>query len=895
MRADVAQQIEAGCTVVTPNRRLAAHLKREFDLAQAASGRRAWASADCLPLTAFFERAYDELTCVAAGAALLSAQQEAVLWERAVAGSPQGAALLHPEAAARAAREAWQIQCAHRIELDRYRSALDEDSRAYLDWSEQYRKFLRAGNWLDTARVPDAIIVAQQAGAPLAARALVLYGFDSIAPQHRAVFDELSANGWRVSEMAALPEAGSALRTGYDDREAELTAVAGQVREALAARPEAPIGVVVSDLAAARNDVLRIFDDALDPARVLGRSRERPRPYNISLGIPLSDHPLVHTAFLVLELARGDLLLEKVGSLLRSPFLAAAERELAARALLDRDLRSDRRPAVELRRLVLSTHGSPGERAGSRELAARLAAWAGLAGEARRGRRPPSQWSSVFQQLLAGLGWPGERALDSEEYQAFTKWREAVSSLSALDLVAARLDYSEALARMKRITADTVFQPQTPEVPVQVLGVLEANGLAFDRLFVTGLTDEAWPPPPRPNPYLPLALQRAHGVAHATGEWQLEYARRTTVSWFGAAREVRFSWSRREGERTLGMSPLLKPVVGSGSVAGRVEGMREAIFAARSIEEIVDFAAPALPAGIAVKGGTEFFQNQAACPFRGFAAHRLGAQALDAARVGLDASDRGLLVHRAADSLWKELADSARLAAASEQELKAAITRAVATACEMVRKRRPDVMTDAFAALERGRVEALLARLLELEKARAPFAVLGREEPRPVSVAGVRLETRLDRVDRLADGSHVVLDYKTSREVSAADWRGERPDEPQLPLYAASGRGDLAAVAFAQLTARQVRFEGLSRTAGVLPGVPSLAESKEAQYYPDWNGMLERWRAVLEALARDYLSGNAAVAPKRYPDTCKRCDFPTLCRVGELMDRGPAGEDAGGE
>ncbi len=892
MRRDLAQRIEAGCVVVTPNRRLAAQLKREFDLAQAASGRTAWPSADCLPLSAFLERTYDELTHLAAGAALLSPQQEAMLWERAVAGSSQGAALLHPEAAARAAREAWQIQCAHRIELDRYRSTLDEDGRAYLGWSEQYRKFLRAGNWLDTARVPDAIIVAQQAGATLAARALVLYGFDLVAPQQRAVFDTLADNGWQVSEMTAQPQAGIALRAAYDDREAELTAVAWQVREALASRPEARIGVVVPDLAAARNDVLRIFDDVLDPARVLGAARERPRPYNVSLGLPLPEHPLVHTAFLILELARGELALESAGSLLRSPFLAAAERELAPRALLDRELRSDGRPVVELRLLARRARGeNAGDAAGCRELAARLAAWVKLAGDARRGRRPPSQWSTVFQRLLAGLGWPGERTLDSAEYQAFVKWRETVSSLSALDLVAARLGYNDALARLKRIAAETVFQPETPDVPVQVLGVLEANGLEFDRLFVTGLTDDAWPPPPRSNPYLPLALQRAHGVAHATGDWQLEYARRTMSFWLGSARETRFSWLRREGERALGMSPLLGPIAAAPDAVQRPALLCDAIFTARAIEEIADFTAPRLPAGIDVKGGAEFFQNQAACPFRGFAAHRLGAQALDAARVGLDPRDRGGLVHRAAEYLWKELANSKRLAAINEGELKGAVARAVAAAAESVRKRRPDVMTEAFAALERGRVERLLARLLELEKARAPFAVLGREEPRPISVAGVRVETRLDRVDRLEDGSHVVLDYKTSREVSAADWRGDRPDEPQLPLYAASGRGDLAAVAFAQLTARQVRFEGLSRLAGVLPGVPPLAESKEAQHYPDWNGMLERWRAVLEALARDYLAGHAAVAPKRYPDTCKHCDFPTLCRVRELIDRGPAGED----
>lgn len=888
MQDDLAQRIEAGCVVVTPNRRLAAHIRREFDLAQLAARRKVWPTADCVPLNAFLERTYDELTRLASGAMLLSERQADALWERVVADSSQGAALLHPEAAARAARTAWQVQHAWHIDLARHRGGLDDDARAYLDWTERYRGLVRAGNWLDAARLPDAIALALESGAASVPRAIVLYGFDLMAPQHRALFEALSQQGWPVSEMAVRAQGSRAARAGYDDREAELTAVAGQVKQALAENPEARIGIVVPDLAAARADVLRILDDVLEPARVVERARERPRTYNVSLGIPLASHPLVHTAFLALDLARGDLALESAGSLLRSPFVAGAERELAARALLDRDLRSEGRPRIELRFLVNRAREAPD----CGGLAAQLAAWTRLAADARKARQPPSQWSLMLQRLLAGIGWPGERTLDSEEYQAFVKWRDLISTLATLDVVSARLTCDEAVARLRRIAAETLFQPETPEVPVQVLGVLEANGLVFDRLFVTGLTDEAWPPPPRPSPYLPLALQREHGVPHATGDWQLEYARRTTAQWLGAAGEVRLSWPRREGERAFAMSPLLKAIADA-PAAGSPMLLRDAIFGSRSLEQIADYTAPRLPAGVSVRGGADFFKNQAACPFRGYAAHRLGAQALEAARVGLDPRDRGGIVHRAAENLWKDLGSSARLAAMSEEEARAAVERAVAAAAQSLRRRRPDVMTEAFAALERERVARLLQRLLELEKGRPPFAVMGREEPRPITVAGVSVSTRLDRVDRLADGGLVVLDYKTSREVDAGDWLDERPEEPQLPLYAASGATEPSAVAFVQLHPRQVRFEGLSRAAGILPGVPSLGESRAAAgRYADWRALLESWRAVLEAIAAEYLAGRADVAPKNYPGTCRHCDFPTLCRVGELLDREPG--EAGG-
>lgn len=897
MTPNLAQAIEAGSVVLTPNRRLAAYLKREFDSAQLVSGKTVWPSADCLPLNAFFGRVYAELKRCSAGAMLLAPQQEAALWDEVLGASALGSALLNPSAAARAAREAWELEHAHRIPLAAYCSTLDEDGQAYMAWAARFGGIVREKGWLDAARLPDAIIDALGEGAEIDAQALVLYGFDPLAPQARAVVQALGQRGWKIAELAPGPRAANVQRTAYDDREAEYTAVAEAVKAALAAGPARRIGVVIPDLASARSDVVRILDDVLDPPRILPGARERPRAYNISLGLPLAGYPLVHTAFLIFELARGELALETAGSLLRSPFLAGAEQELAARALLDAQLRRGGRPLVELPTLARRAPGdNPRDPAGSPQLAARLASWRKLAAQARRAKQPPSQWSLAFQKLLAGLGWPGERALDSEEYQTFEKWRELVSSLSALDLVTPLLRFDEALARLKRLAADTLFQPESPEVPVQVLGALEANALEFDLLFVTGLTDEAWPPPPRPNPFLPIALQRAHRVPHASGEWQLEYARRTLRGWLGAAPEVRLSWPQREGGRELAVSPLLRDIAEAPRPARTAPLLREIIHAARASEALADFAAPALPAGIEVAGGAAFFQNQAACPFKAFAVHRLGAQALETARVGLDANERGRLVHRAAENLWADLKDSRKLAAASEHEMQSAIERAVAAAAESARRKRPDAMTDAFTALECERVAALLARLLELERSRVPFTVLSREDPRSVSVAGIRLATRLDRVDRLADGSRVILDYKTSREVDVADWLGPRPDEPQLPFYAAGGGDDLEAVAFVQLNARQVRFEGLSRTAAVLPGVHALADSRKASpHYADWRDLLESWRGVLEQLAREYLSGNAQVAPKDYPRTCEYCALGTLCRVKELKDRGPVGFEENGD
>ncbi|HEY6280906.1 MAG TPA: PD-(D/E)XK nuclease family protein [Burkholderiales bacterium] len=883
-RASLIQAAEQGAILITPNRRLARAIKHEFDAEQIKRGCSVWPAADILPYSAFLERSWSELARFERSATLLSAEQEIALWERVIAGSPQGEILLNPAATARQAREAWAIRHAFRIDFARYAAMLDEDGAAFRSWAKRYGKTCAEKNWLDGARLADAIAAAGKALKP---RNIVLYGFDQLSPQQQEFFKALAAAGGNVSEAEPETNAATAVRAIFPDSEAELYAVASQIKQMLAQQPDTRIGVVVPDLAARRSDIVRIFDDVLQPARVVSSSRERARPYNVSLGLALTEYPLVASALLILELARGELALDDTGSMLRSPFLAAAEQEFTLRALLDARLRECGRPTVTLKMLAREAQGAP-------QLAARLAVWIKLAVEARKAKQPPSAWSVVFQQLLGSLGWPGERTLDSEEYQTFGKWREIISKLSTLDPIAPRLGYDEALKNLKRLASDALFQPESPEVPVQVLGVLEANALEFDLLFATGLTDEAWPQPPHPNPFLPLAVQRKLNVPHAGADWQLEFARRTTHAWRACAKEIRFSYPLRDGDRELRPSPLLREVPEAQLMAEDAALYRRAIFAARAIEPLADFKAPRLPAGIEVKGGAEFFKNQAACPFRAFALHRLGATGVEAGHAGLDARDRGLLVHRAAENLWKELKNSKQLAGASEEELKAAADRAAADALNSIRKKRPDVMTQAFTALEQERVAALLLRLLELEKNRAPFELLAREKPQRVTVAGVEVSTRPDRMDRLADGSRVILDYKTGRGAGVGDWLGERPDEPQLPLYAVSaGRDDVAAVAFVQLHAQDVLFKGLSREEELLPGVHTIAATKiAAKESADWKDLFEGWRAMLENLAREYLDGRADVAPKDYPKTCRYCELGALCRVKEIRDRGPVTEPA---
>ncbi len=85
-----------------------------------------------------------------------------------------------------------------------------------------------------------------------------------------------------------------------------------------------------------------------------------------------------------------------------------------------------------------------------------------------------------------------------------------------------------ALEQLSQLTFNTIFQPQTPETPIQILGALEAAELPFKHLWVMQMDDSLWPSAPKPNPLLPSRLQKKYQMPHAAAERELFYCKKLT-------------------------------------------------------------------------------------------------------------------------------------------------------------------------------------------------------------------------------------------------------------------------------------------------------------------------------------------------------------------------------
>jgi len=869
-----APLLSPGSTLITGNTRLARQLLREYDAAWKDRGERLWESPDVLPHDAWLRRAWTESVYRdAAGLPLLlDAQQERVLWEQAIASSSAAGDLLSIPPTAGMAAEAWELM--HTWELPRAPAEFEglPDAEAFFGWMETVERRLLANHWLTASQLPEALLQNVAYGGMESPHGIYYAGFDELAPADRRLFEAMGAREFPTGSSSL----SRAVRAGFEDTTQEIAHAAAWARSRLEHSPDARIGIVVRGLSAVRAMVERTFDDIFHPGLDFARAGA-PRAFHISAGPPVADAPLISTALLILRLADG-LPLAEAGMLARSPFLKLSSATGPTGA-----------PASSI--ILGSALDAEWRRQGVTEVSARSPAIERLFPGFTRtidslpARSFPSQWSTVFSRLLARVGWPGPRTLSHAEFQAIERWNRLLSDFAKLDVVIPNLEFSEAVARLRRMATENQFTPEDEgDAPVQIMDILEAAGSRFDSLWVAGLHGGVWPQPSRPNPFLPLSLQRAADAPQSSADRELKYARLVTGRLLRSAPQVIFSYPKFSREETLRISPLIATLPQAdafaepGDFPPPAPTVDQVLFSARPRWEIQPLGnAPTLPPGTLQSGGMKVIEDQAACPFRAFAVHRLNARELDAPAPGLSPIERGNVAHAALELIWSELRTQQTLLAYREGEIRALLRKSIRAALERVLKPARSSTLRRFQVLEEQRLLRLLTQWLDVERERPPFEVMEAENARTAELGGLRLQIKVDRVDRyLSDGRHAILDYKTAKKLSPADWDGDRPDAPQLPLYAtrySTEETGVSSVMFAKLVIGDTRLIGIS-------------ESGEDAGRQRKNGPLaERisdWRRVMDALALSFREGNAAVNPKKLKQTCRYCDLGPLCRVAEL-------------
>ena len=437
------------------------------------------------------------------------------------------------------------------------------------------------------------------------------------------------------------------------------------------------------------------------------------------------------------------------------------------------------------------------------------------------------------------------------------------------------------------LAKNTVFQPESPPAPIQILGFLEASGLPLDALWVTGLAAESWPPAPQPNPLLPLPWQRERNVPRSTAARDLAYAQSLTAQWACGADEVVFSYAQRVDDHVRSISTLVSAAAWSEEGKTLPTTARHQFERAPLRETIADDHAPVLPDGTSVAGGAGLIEAQSDCPFRALALYRLAADVWPTPLDGLSALERGSIMHATLAAFWRDVGDHAALVALTGDALAVRIDIAVATAITTVSTARWRRLPAVVRAGEATRIAQIVHAWLDgFERIRPAFVVAKIEVSSRLALGGLELKLRLDRIDALADGGIAIIDYKTGVTLPPPRWFDARPQAPQLGLYvlaqqALDATQPVRVAAYAQLMAGEFNVHGIAADAAAWPGLADPAGIKGAGLI-DWSAVETRWRQSLGALAIEVREGCAAVAPRNVIKTCQRCGLQQLCRIGAL-------------
>jgi ATP-dependent helicase/nuclease subunit B len=878
------EAVTSGHIVLTPNTELAAALFDAVERRYRQAGHEIWPTPRIRDFSGWLrERHAERQFADAATARCLTDIEERELWRAVILEDESSRQFLEPAGAARAARRARRALYEYGIPLSAVADQATEESLAFLDWNRRFEERCRDLGCVSSDQLLGS--EARESGAR---------GWQPIAWIESPVWRPV-ARRWLQRHAALMLSPGAAdLPHSAADRpaaryrlhaaspSAELAGIAEWARANLRSTPNFRAWVCVPDLNLRRAELIDAFDAVLAPQRFSLAERETVAPYAVAGGTPLAGFAPVRAALALLAAATEVHTFEQFSALLRMPELQGAPAEASFAAALDLELRRLGPSEAGLAEW-LQLSGRLMQPRGAVAAIMRLrAAWQRL--DAAAGTHSISHWVPVWIDAFEKGPWSQRGGWSSSEFQAAERFRELLAALATADSLFGPRSLASASRLLRRAANDTAFQEQTGIPPIWVSTQLSDPWLRYDGLWIAGCNEERWPPPIDPLPLLPLRLQRDYGVIPAGVQTQLQFAEDLQRRWERRAAVAVFSYADPGDGRPATPSPLLTKAAMPQALTVPVTQPHWRLQAqfAPLLESLNDELAPAFAAPERTRG-VATLRAQSRCAFRGFAETRLASDRLDRPVPGFNERERGELLHGALEHLWSNLQNSTRLSSmaadALEQLLNDSVARAVAKQSE---RRDPGAR---WRAREHLRLVGLLAKWLETERQREPFEVERLEQDAQTARhGGLEFKVRIDRVDRLQHGGRVLIDYKSG--MAAPDWRGERPDNPQLPIYALLRPDDLVAVAYGRVNASECGFIAETERGGIFK---PRGQRSRLEGMATFAALIAAWSLRIDKIAAAFAAGHAEVAPTLR--ACASCHLQALCRIPAALDDNAAHDD----
>ena len=862
--------------LLTGNKRLIPFLHKAYARYQQTQKKQVWSPLQFFTFTRWLEILWEKQFIEQTGFALrlLTKQQECLIWKNIIRQSTYS--FLDSGHTAKNAQQAWQLLQQALLDYRTTHFKQSNETETWQIWAMQFDNFCQNQAYIDLSSTVNHLTLLFSKKVLKPPRRIFLIGFNEINPQYKKLLSVLEELHCQICYYAPVYPQTKRKRLCLIDKETEchqMTLWAYQSWQL----GKKNIACVIPNLIEQRTPLLNTFTEIFTE---LAPSHISPLPFNIAAGNPLLEFSLIQTAMHILRLEDINAF-PQIHSLLRSPYLGDSQQEQATRAQLDTYLRRTAENRLSLDQLLIVSyqHACP--------LLSHLVA--DLIPLIKKYPphflAKPSFWSDYFAKKLCALAWPGERSLNTSEFQLLERWSELLTELAGLDFILGDISQSEALQQLHELINATLFQSKSlHEAPIQVLGLLDSAGMYFDDLWVMGLDDRTWPATAKPNPFIPYALQHTHQIPYASNEREYYFASLLTKNLIGCAANIIFSHPAQHLDQILRPSVLIKsqPEIELDDLKfPDYHAYAKKIMAAQQWEYYTEESAPLSPEG-SFSADTQLIQSQAACPFQAYARYRLKAQFHSFPQNGLNARERGNLLHQVLEQFWNGVKDQASLLQLTSQALDKLIHIAIDHCFNLFSKKRPLVFKTHFIDIERQRLHALLSKLIALEKQRPAFSHTQHETKRQLTLGPLSFTLRIDRLDTLNATQSMIIDYKTGVP-SKIDWLEERCDYPQLPLYCLSYPETVRSFAMLHLRSDKIMLQGISAEESPMQQLTPLKKLKTSLVLNHWSDLLKHWQTALEKLAIEFQQGVADVNPKHGPSTCRQCDLQLLCRINHLQ------------
>lgn len=846
-------QDPANSFVLAANRRLAAKINQAYQQRAALQGSTLLAP-EVVSLADFLARQYQRAVMrgLLAPRRIMPANMERWLWREAVESARDAStALLKADSAAQTARSAYQLAIQYMLN--------DADLNPHLrQWRDNYIARCEQLSVIDSAKAEALVVDKLLLDSP--DKSYYFIGFEAIPTLYQSLLDH-----WQAQPVTVTPRVQQQTLYSFDNSESELRAAIDAAVRFTEHDPAKRFAIVDPALSQRRDVVERLLVQRMDPDATSVFGERQVVRANISAGQRAADAPMLAIIPDLLQLWLQNMDMETLSAICHTPFIAAADSEAFARSQLYSDVLKRGRPQ--------------NEQAFLREKAQAVCpnfaqGWQAMAEQSRRlhlHRQTYTvfEWCDFCETALASMGWPGQRETDSVEYQQLVFWQDILNKIKQLPREF-NLDVHRFIALLRDELSHSLFQAEVEDAAIQVLGSLEAASLNFDRLWVVSMSDGNIPARAKPNPLLSLERQRALDMPHCDAGRELRFAQRLLTSFRTSAPQIRFSFARFDGDIERRPSPLLE------DLTAEHRHFDAPLASAIELDWFDDEWAPAVNNASLIKGGASLLGDQAACPFKAFATHRLRLRRIDPVSSAMPAHIRGTAVHDALEILLPKGLLQSQL----EQHAQDSLQQAIDTALDSMTRKRPDIMQPRYRQLEAQRIRELLLEWLALEQQRPPFTVQATELPCETEFAGLPLTLRIDRIDALSAHRLMVIDYKTG-SASISRWHDDRPSDPQLLLYALLiDDGRVEALAKASVKYGEIGFKGISCNDVQMAGIDAVKGEEALPPEQIWRDLKARWHVRLESLASEFMAGDAQVLPTN-DASCQYCHLQDVCRIGD--------------